>query len=507
MHRTLASVDREKPLACPKETGMKRGYSGFSRKVSRALALSAMLAVMCPAQAGAEDMLDPDSFGPMLSREAAKPVAPTRFEKGKEAKKPAAPGRSFTMGRAVRHALDFNPSLGASEAGAKASEEGRKAALGELFPELSTSYSYGYQRQDRDPASNYSSQPADRGTFTWNIQVSQMLFDGFRTLGTYQRQALQAESDKAALRQSELQTTGSVQESFIGTLTAMENVRSQREAVARLEDQLAITTGFYEVGLRPRLDVLQAQVDLGTAQRELVTLENTRDTTLATLNTLLGYAATENVAYEGALATRPFERSLEECLEAAYRMRPDLYVGYKAVEMAVKDRLMARAGYYPQVEAYYNISSSGNTLGLQRAGSNGSRSTTWEVGATLSWEVFQWGTTYFSDQQAGWLVAQARSQARGLMLDAGLDVKQNYLALREAAKRIDVARQNVAHAREAYESALARYREQVGTNFDVLDASSNLLTAEVELTSARGDYLISLSRLYVSMGEYMPDLL
>ena len=464
-----------------------------------------VLALPCVIQA--EDMLDPDSFGPRLSSQAAKPIAPSRFEKGKKARVAKAPAEAFTMGRAVRHALDYNPSAGASEAAAKASEEGRKAALGELFPELSTSYSYGYQRQDRDPGNFSNSQPADRGTFTWNIQVRQILFDGFRTLGTYQKQALQAESDRASLRQSELETTGSVQESFISYLCAVENVRSQREAVARLADQLDITQAFHDVGLRPMLDVLQARVDLGDAQRELITQENTRDTSLAELNTLLGYAATQNVQYKGALVTRPFKRSLEECLERAYRMRPDLYVGYKAVEMAVKDRLIARAGYYPQIEAYYSINANGNTPDLQRAGNNGSRSTTWEVGASLSWEVFQWGTTYFSDQQAGWLVSRARSQARELMLNAGLEVKQNFLSLREANKRIDVARQNVAHAREAYEAALAQYREQVGTNFDVLDASSNLLSAEVALTAARGDYLTALSRLYRAMGEFHPELL
>lgn len=452
-------------------------------------------------------MLDPDNFGPRLSSQAAKPIAPTRFEKGKKAKTPAKPAGSFTMGRAVRHALDYNPTVGASEAGARASEEGRKSAMGELFPELSTSYSYGYQRQDRDPAGYNNSQPADRGTYTWNVQVRQILFDGLRTLGTYQKQALQAESDKAALRQSELETTGSVQESFISYLCAVENVRSQKEAVARLADQLDITRAYHEVGLRPRLDVLQAQVDLGDAQRELITQENSRDTSLAQLNTLLGFAASQKVAYDGALVTRPFDRTLEQCLEVASRMRPDLYVGYKAVEMAIKDRLIARSGCYPQIEAYYSINSSGNTPDLQRAGNNGSRSTTWEVGATLSWEVFQWGTTYFSDQQAGWLVSRARSQARALMLDAGLEVKQNFLSLREADKRIDVARQNVAHAREAYEAALVQYQEQVGTNFDVLDASSNLLAAEVALTTARGDYLLALSRLYRAMGEFHPDLL
>lgn len=497
----------KRPFRCQIPSGVRRPAPvPFLRKAAGLLCACALL-LPAPAPAEDVDMADPDTFGPALSREAARPVAPTRFEKGRKEKRPAKPSGSFSMGRAVRHALDFNPTLGASEAAARASEEGRKSALGQLFPSFSTSYGYGYARQTRDPSTSSSMGPASRGTYTWSGEVRQILFDGFNTLGTYQRQALQAESDRAALRQTELETTGAVQEDFIAYLCSVENVASQRENVARLTDQLEITTAFHDVGLRPRLDVLQARVDLGEAQRELVTQENTRDTTLARLNTLLGLSATDRVVYEGALVIRPFERTLDQCLETAHRLRPDLYVGYKAVEMAVKDRLVARSGYYPRVEAYYNVTSMGNTPGLERAGRNGSSSTNWEVGAQLSWDVFQWGTTHFADQQAGWLVARARSQARALMLDAGLAVKEQFLALREAAKRVDVAGQNVDHAREAYEAALARYREQVGTNFDVLDASSNLLTAQMELTTARGDYLTALSRLYVAMGEFHPELL
>ncbi len=452
-------------------------------------------------------MADPDNFGPTLSREAACPIAPARHDKARKAKKPVKPSASFSMAAAVRHALDYNPALAADEATAKASEEGRKASFGELLPSLTTTYGYSWSRRDSSPSSpSGSSSVPERGTYTWSIEVRQLIFDGLRTLGTYQRQALQAESDRASLRQSELNTTASVQEYFISYLCALENVRSLRESVARLKDQLDITRAYNEVGLRPRLDVLQAQVDLSEAQRELITAENTRETTLARLNTLLGFGAADNVVYQGTLVTPGFTRSLDECLERAYKLRPDLYVAYKAVEMAVKDRLVARSGYYPQVEAYYNITNSGNTPDMQRAGSNSSRSTTWEAGATLSWEVFQWGTTYFSDQQAGWEVAKARSSARSVMLDAGYDVKEKFLALREAARRIEVARVTVDHAREAYEAAVAQYREHVGTNFDVLDASSNLLSAEVQLTEARGDYLTSLSSLYVAIGEYHPDL-
>ena len=466
-----------------------------------------MLIYLLSAREASADMADPDNFGPALSSSAARPVAPTRYARGKEAKTPVVVKGTMNMGSAVRHALDHNPNLSGAEAQARASEAGKNSALGALFPALSTNYGYSYSRQDRDPSQMTGTKTPSQGTYTWSIEVRQILFDGMKTLGTYQKQALQAESDRASLRKSELETTAQVQQQFISYLCYLENVHSQQESVARLKEQLAITSAFHDVGLRPRLDVLQAEVDKGEAERELITLKNSAETAQAKLNTLLGLPATASVSYSGLLVTPPFDMSLDSCLERAYKMRPDLYIGYKAVEMAVKDRLIARSGYYPKIEAYYGITNSGNTPDMQRAGTNSSRSTTWEAGATLSWDVFQWGTTYFSDQQAGWLVAKARSSARALMLDAGYDVKEKYLALREAKKRIDVAKTTVAQAKEAYDAAYAQYQEQVGTNFDVLDASTKLLSAEMQLTQARGDYLTALSNLYVAMGDYHPDLL
>ena len=332
-------------------------------------------------------------------------VAVQRYEYSREGS-----AQRVNMGQAVRYALEHNPGLGSSEAAARASEEGRKSARGALFPKLGTTYSY--YKQARTTSVREASNPPSMGTYTWTVEVSQILFDGFNNLGTYQKQALQAESDRASIRSSELDTTNSVQETFIDYLCSLENVASEKEAVSRLKDQKRITGAMHDAGLKPKLDVLQADVDLGNAEQQLITYENTRDTLRAKLNTLLGIPATSPVRYAGGLSVTRFRLSLDTCLDTAYKMRPDLYVSYKAVEMAIKDRLIARSGYYPTVEAYYNVSKTGNTPDLERGGTHSSRSTTWEVGAKLTWDVFQWGTTYFADQQAGWLVSKMRKQVR-----------------------------------------------------------------------------------------------
>lgn len=414
------------------------------------------------------------------------------------------PARPLTMPEAVERAIRNNPSLGSSEAQSKASESGVKSAMGSFGPRLGMSYSALKQVVKSEPS---PTRVPEYGNWSWGVEISQTVFQGFRLLNNYQKAALQADSDKAALKNAELSLTEQVQTEFLACLAAEENAASEREALSRLKDQRRITQAFYEVGLRPRLDVLQAEVDVSNAENVLIQAENRLATSQARLNTLLGLSAQARVSYTGKLARAPFRLSLDECLKRAYAQRPDLYIAAKAVEMAKKDQGIVRSDYYPQIEAYYNMTQRGNSPDLQMTGNYGSRSVTWELGARATWNVFQWGVTFHDDKRAGWLVTKMRYEEENLKLSAGYDIKSKFLAVREAGKRITVAEKGISQAQEAYDAALARYQEQVGTNFDVLDASSNLTRAQASLTSARADYLTALSQLYVAMGEFHPDLL
>ena len=414
-------------------------------------------------------------------------------------------GSSITMLQAVERAMRDNLSLASAAEQSKASEEDRYAKLGQFGPSVSLNYSASKREQYASPSRGSSMYP-DSGTYSSSLTVKQPIFTGFRLLSEYQKSALQADSDRASLRQEELNKTGAVQIAFLNLLRAEENTVSEKEALDRLLDQLEITRAFYEVGLRPHLDVLQAEVDVSTAERVYVQSKNNRDIYRAELNVLLGLPATADVRYVGKLKHVPFTRKLEECLDAATAQRPDLFIASKSVEIARKNRKMAQSDFYPQVDAYYDTGKTGNTPDLQRSGSNGSESTYWEAGVKATWNVFQWGTTYHADQQAARLVSKVRYAEEELKLQVGYEIRSSLLKLREAEKLIAVGERSVAQATEAYNSALAQYQEQVGTNYDVLDASSKLLTAKASLTAAKADYMTALSKLYTAMGEYHPDL-
>lgn len=479
---------------------LMKSFSSFRGRCVRHLGTAVLCVVLLgssqasfAASAGRQDAVarQPVYSGQRSAETADRPVA----------------GKSIGMSDAVEHALRFNPGLGAQEAESRSSEEGRKSARGAFGPRLGVSYSATKTESKRDPSATMGTKNPKMGVYSWGIEVTQPIFQGFRLLSTYQKAALQADSDKASLRKAELDMTEQVQTAFLEYLKAGENTRSMRDSLTRLREQLRIAQAYFEVGLSPRLDVLQAEVDVSEAERLLIEAENTQATTLARLNTLLGFDATAVNTYTGTLKEVGFRYTLEQCLELAYRQRPDLYVAQKAVEIARKSQKEVQSDYYPQIEGYYSMTQSGNTPGMQRSGENGSHVTNWEVGAQATWNVFEWGTTYYADKQAGWQVTKMRYEQENLKLEVGYDIKSKYLAVHEARKRIAVAQNSVAQATEAYNVALARYHEHVGTNFDVLDASANLTSAQSSLTGAKADYLTALSQIYVAMGEYHPDLL
>ena len=417
---------------------------------------------------------------------------------------PIPAGAKLDMRAAVQRGLDANPAIVAARHALLGSESGRKSALADFFPTASSSY--GWTHDDRVPR-QAGVRVGDQDSWAYQFNLNQPLFTGFRLLSTYQKARLAKEQNEDKLYQAELSLIQSIQTAFLSLLQGRMDVKSAQDSVERLKSQLQVTQAFYEVGLKPRLDVLQAEVQLATAQQELLKAQNAVDTQTARLNTLLDLPLEAGVNYVGELDYAPFTRTLEQCLTQAYKERPDLRIGEKSVQMAEKDSTITASAYYPQVSADYNYNKAGDDplTGESKHLSN-SNQENWNVGLNLQWKMWQWGSTYYAHDQSQETVKQIRSELDKTRLNAGFEVKSGMLSMREAADRIGVARKSVEAARESYRMALARYQAQVGTNTDLLNAQSDVSKSEAELNGALADYAKALSNLYVSMGQKNPGL-
>lgn len=407
------------------------------------------------------------------------------------------------LGEAVRRGLAFNPQIEAARFQLSGREYARRSQLGSFGPAMAAGY--GYERLDRAPSSA-GRVTGTRDRWTFSLNVTQPVFRGFELLSRYQRAKIAKEQADAQLTNAELTLVRTIQTTFLDLLKGRMDVRSAEDAVARLTSQLQVTQAFFDVGLRPKLDVLQAEVDLATAEQNLLVAKNEVATQTARLNTLIGLPLEYPTEYVGELSYLPFMRTLDDCLATAFRQRPDLQIGRKSVEIAQQDSKVTASDFYPDVDATYKYSQSGDTPEVSGNPRNRTGYSSWSVGAQASWTFFEWGKTYNAYQESKENVAKIEAELANTRLDASFEVKQNLLDLQEASDRIGVARKSVEAAQEGYRMAVARYQAQVGTNTDVLDAQSRLTDAETQLSSALADYQKALARLYVSMGESNPSL-
>ena len=402
---------------------------------------------------------------------------------------------AFDLERSVKRSLALNPSMMAIRAQLQGAAYGTRSALGDFGPSLSGTYGYA----------NYGRKLSSTGKHDdWasSLKISQPVFKGFNLLATWQKAKLTEESTQASLTNVELSLVSNVQSNFLSLLKARMDVKSANDSVARLESQLKVISAFYDVGLKPKAEVLDAEVDLATARQDLLTARNEVSTQKAQLNTLLNIPLEADVDYVGELSHIPFNLTLKECLTRAYNGRPDLVIGKKSVEIAKKDSKIAASSFYPSVDAEWNYHNKGVDPGLSRGGVYPySSKEYWNVGVTASMTMFEWGADYYDYKKYEETVRQVEAQLEDTRLNAGFEVKTSLLNINEAADRIAVAKKSVAAAEEAYRMAVARYQAQVGTNTEVLNAQARLTTSEAQLSLALADYGTAISALYVAMGE------
>lgn len=505
----LAAVQPEAAFAARQRSARAQATQQVASEAPAAPEAPAALMTVPEADAAAPGPLpaqtpsaqEPDPWAAVMAQD----IPPPAEREPDPLQEKAALAKEYDLRAAVERGLAANPQILSARSQLLSTDYQRKAALGEFGFKADVGYSYNYSSTGQ----RITGQPnlgTQHNTYAWTLSISQPLFTGFKLLSSYQRAKLAKDQAHAQLADVELSLVLSIQSNFLSLLQARMDVRSAEDAVARLESQLKVSQSFYDVGLRPKLDVLQSEVDLATAQQALLAARNQVNTQVARLNTLLDLPLDYPIHYVGDLTFVPFHQPLGSCLDQAYRLRPDLEIGRKSVEIAEKDVKIAASDFYPKVSADFNWSTQGD--GPEASGSRvqSSEFSEWAAGASMSWNVFEWGATYNSYRSAKENVSKMEAELANLRLETQNQVKANILGIQTAQDRIRVGRKSLESSREGYRNALARYQAQVGTITEVLDAQSRVSESEAQLTQALTDYQTALANLYRSMGELNPGL-
>jgi outer membrane protein len=159
-------------------------------------------------------------------------------------------------------------------------------------------------------------------------------------------------------------------------------------------------------------------------------------------------------------------------------------------ETAIK---MAKSGKLPSVSLSASNGWNGSVL-------PGSGDDDWSVGLSASWSIFDAGSTSAKVKQADASLDKAKEQLVQVKNSAALEVRQNYLSMQEAEKRIDTNKVAVGKAEEDLVIAREKYNAGVGTNLDVIDAQLALTQAKTNEIQALFDYNVNVAKIDKAIG-------
>ena len=329
-----------------------------------------------------------------------------------------------------------------------------------------------------------------------SLTASMPIFTGGKLNGTIKQAKAGYLISEQGLQKAYNDMRSTVTNGYFDMLQADNMQKLGRESVDRLADHLKNVEAQYEVGVVAKVDVLRSQVELANAKQSLIKAENAYQIAEANLNKIVGLPMDTQLKLDNILVYTPYDNDMQYCLDYAAKHRPELEQAKQQVEAAKGALRVAISGHMPQVAA---------TASQNWNDSNwpGDENGNWGVGVTVSMNIFDSGVTVSKIHGAEADLAKAHETYRDTVDAVNLDVRSNYLNLREAEKRIDTTKLAVSQAEEDYRVAQLRYMNGVGTNTDVLDAQVALTDAKTNYLQAMYDYNTCKTNLETAIGVPM----
>ena len=405
----------------------------------------------------------------------------------------------LTVEQSIQIALERNLDMQVAREEVQAALHRQKEATTSFLPALKAEYSYRYLSEV--PYAVFDGREidfADQDQYRFTGTIEQPLFTGFATISNYQLAKLGLNVAEIQLARARLDLILQVREAYFGILAADKIHEVAGQSVEQLQAQLKVAEDFYEVGMSPKIDVLEAEVRLAEAQQQLIRVANEFRLAKARFNTILRRPIDEDVAVTDVLSDKPYKRPYESCLEISLKKRPELAEAEKNVASAEKEITLAKSAYYPYVGLFGNYYRAGDDPSVN--GSEFEDRENWDVMAVASLTFFEWGKTRYATNQKRARLRQAKETLEQMKDAVRLDVKTSYLNLQAAEKNIGVAKKGVESAEENFRISQERYREQVATATEVLDAQTRLTQSRTNYTNALVEFNVAQARLVRAMG-------
>ena len=281
---------------------------------------------------------------------------------------------------------------------------------------------------------------------------------------------------------------------------------------ANLRNDLVIlqdTLDLKQAGLVPRLDVLRRRAIQAADEETLIQALADRAVARRQLAVLLNLPANVTPSPSDPIVVQPrWPLDLEASLLAAYRGNPELEAILATRTALAQQSQATAAGLLPKLSLFANGggSSSQTSVGDIELGGGGCCGATllplsttngwdWSAGLTLTWLLFDAGSTAGQARALAKLEAATAQQYAATRNDIRLRIEQAFFNHEASLAKLSSARRGVAAALEAFRDVRLRYLTGLDSELNVSNTQDRLINSLVRRLNATVNVNITYAKL------------
>src|SRR5690606_16986916 len=331
------------------------------------------------------------------------------------------------------------------------------------------------------------------------VTVSQMIFDGSFFIGLRAAKTFRAltEFDRVKVENDVIEN---IKKAYFGVLVNAERIKLSESNLARIDSLLKETTAMQEAGFSEKIDVTRIKVQRNNTYSQYERSKTAYEISKELLKLQMGLPKEYNIVLSETLRELNPEADLTNLLALEKEGRVEMDQLNTNIELAGLDLKNNTAQYMPTLDFNGSFSRSGAGDSFQSTFDSQNWFSASMLGITLNIPIFDGLAKSARIQRNRIQLRQLENQKFLLDQNIELEIFQARQNLANDIKVLKVQRESMELAQEVYDMSKIKYNEGVGSNFEVVEADSDLIEAEINYLSALYDGLISKVDLEKALG-------
>jgi len=410
---------------------------------------------------------------------------------------------TYTVDELILEALKNSPDLQISTSEYEASRSRYDKAFAGYLPKVDLHLSGGEMSMSNIPT-NPDNMVSDT-LILGKLSLKQIVYDFGKTGGSVDSFKYDSDSYLNSNEQIISDKKRDVKRAYYDVLQAIALIGVNEENVKLNEIQLYRSQKYFDAGIRTKIDVSDAKVELIKSKLNLKKSLYDLKLSYASLDEIVGFMEVDKkykvfskeLVLENLYSSlSDYSLALDASINFAYENRYELKKYLSNIQSAKATNRVAASDYYPQL--YIGANYTKQQVDKFKASTPEDQ---WSAALNLDWNIYHGGATSASNQEKKIQVNISKSQLQSIKLSIKKETTQAYINVYKMKDSVELSQNLLSVSQEKFDQAQKRYEHGLSDYIELQQARQGYIDAKSSLVVDYYNYYNAIAVLDNAIGK------